>query len=161
MSIVKMLLLAGAMAFALEALLSHMHSKPEEEQPEDASEAVEDNGAEEAEGEADFSDDEEDDGEAEDVEQLPTTSCRACVKSAFRAMNPLTLLGESRVVFVLNEDGKEAEFRVQGESGLHLAAGDTGMLEYCGVSFISFEKDNGEFCGQLFYAPAQEAEADA
>ena len=99
MSIVKMLLLAGAMAFALEALLSHMHSKPEEEQPEDASEAVEDNGAEEAEGEADFSDDEEDDGEAEDVEQLPTTSCRACVKSAFRAMNPLTLLGESRVVF--------------------------------------------------------------
>lgn len=154
MSIVKMLLLAGALVIALDCVFNAKRTVDEIDM--ETAGAPEDDAMSEEE-EDDLCDQPDEADEDDETEPVPAKTARASVKSAFRAMNPLTLQGETNTVFVL-EDGREVNFGVQGESGLHLTPGDEGTLEYCGVNFISFEKDNGEFCGQLFYAPAPETE---
>ena len=81
----------------------------------------------------------------------------AMVKTCFRRMDPLTLIGASEVTFVL-ADGTEVKLTIQGKGGTHLQEGDCGMLTWKGNTFILFEKDNGEVIGGMFYAPAGEAE---
>lgn len=95
------------------------------------------------------------DAKQESAEPEPV---RAQVLHCYRRMDPITLSGASDVTFVL-ADGTEVKLLVQGEGGLHLSEGDTGLLTWQGIQFILFEKDNGEIVGSMFYAPAEEAEA--
>ena len=79
----------------------------------------------------------------------------ARIRQCFRRMDPVTLQGASDVTFVL-DDETEVKLLVHGEGGIHLQAGDCGMLTWSGMQFILFEKDNGEVVGGMFYAPAEE-----
>jgi len=84
----------------------------------------------------------------------------ATVKLSFRRMDPLTLSPANEAIFLL-EDGTEVKLNFSGEGGLHLKAGDRGMLTWQGMRLIRFVKENGEVIGGVFYAPAQEAANDA
>ena len=83
----------------------------------------------------------------------------ATVKLSFRRMDPLTLSPANEAIFLL-EDGTEVKMNFSGEGGLHLKAGDRGMLTWQGMRLIRFVKENGEVIGGVFYAPAQEAAND-
>ncbi|MBQ4580421.1 MAG: hypothetical protein IJA83_07140 [Clostridia bacterium] len=83
----------------------------------------------------------------------------ATVKLSFRRMDPLTLSPANEAIFLL-EDGTEVKLNFSGEGGLHLKAGDRGMLTWQGMRLIRFVKENGEVIGGVFYAPAQEAAND-
>ena len=83
----------------------------------------------------------------------------ATVKLSFRRMDPLTLSPANEAIFLL-EDGTEVKLNFAGEGGLHLKAGDRGMLTWQGTRLIRFVKDTGEVIGGVFYAPAQEEAAD-
>lgn len=83
----------------------------------------------------------------------------ATVKLSFRRMNPLTLNPVNEAVFLL-EDGTEVKLNFSGEGGLHLKAGDRGMLTWQGMRLIRFVKETGEVIGGMFYAPAQEENDD-
>ena len=79
----------------------------------------------------------------------------ATVKTCFRRMDPLTLSGANEAVFLL-QDGTEVKLNFKGEGGLHMKAGDRGMLVWRGMWLIRFEMDNGDVIGGSFYAPAGE-----
>lgn len=83
----------------------------------------------------------------------------ATVKSCFRRMDPLTLNAANEAIFLL-EDGTEVKLNFAGDGGLHMLAGDHGLLTWRGMRLIRFEKDNGDVIGGMFYAPAGE-DADA
>ena len=83
----------------------------------------------------------------------------ATVKLSFRRMDPLTLSPANEAIFLL-EDGTEVKLNFSGEGGLHLKAGDRGMLTWQGMRLIRFVKEHGEVIGGVFYAPAQEAAND-
>ena len=87
-----------------------------------------------------------------DGEPVPV---RATVKSCFRRMDPLTLNAANEAIFLL-EDGSEVRLNFTGEGGLHLKAGDKGMLTWRGMRLIRFEMDSGEVIGGAFYSPAEE-----
>lgn len=69
-------------------------------------------------------------------------------------MNPLTLHATIEACFIL-ADGTELTFELHGEGRQHLAAGDQGQLTWRDDQLISFEKDNGEVIGGMYYVPAQ------
>lgn len=79
----------------------------------------------------------------------------ATVKQCFRRMDPLTLSGANEAVFLL-EDGTEIKLNFTGEGGLHIKAGDRGMLTWRGMRLVRFEMYNGDVIGGSFYAPAGE-----
>ncbi len=79
----------------------------------------------------------------------------ATVKSCYRRMDPLSLNAANEAVFLL-EDGTEIKLNFSGEGGLHLKAGDHGLLAWRGMRLIRFEMDNGDVIGGMFYAPAGE-----
>ena len=83
------------------------------------------------------------------------TAVPATVKRCVRRMNPLNLQPANEAVFLL-EDGTEVKLNFAGEGGLHMKAGDCGMLTWRGMRLIRFEKDNGDVIGGSFYAPAGE-----
>ncbi|MDD6051631.1 MAG: hypothetical protein PUC00_10270 [Clostridiales bacterium] len=88
--------------------------------------------------------------EADDAPGVP-----AQVLTCYRRMNPLTLESANEAVFLL-EDGEEVKLNFSGEGGLHLQAGDRGLLTWRGMRLIRFEKENGDVIGGMFYAPAGE-----
>lgn len=73
----------------------------------------------------------------------------AVVIESSRAMDPLTLQGASRVKMEC-ADGKKRKFVIPGPNGAFLIKGDRGLLTFAGSSFISFEKESGEFICPLF-----------
>jgi hypothetical protein len=79
----------------------------------------------------------------------------ATVKSCYRRMDPLSLNAANEAVFLL-EDGTEIKLNFSGEGGLHMKAGDHGLLAWRGMRLIRFEMDNGDVIGGMFYAPAGE-----
>lgn len=79
----------------------------------------------------------------------------AKVKSCYRRMDPLSLNAANEAVFLL-EDGTEIKLNFSGEGGLHMKAGDHGLLAWRGMRLIRFEMDNGDVIGGMFYAPAGE-----
>ena len=79
----------------------------------------------------------------------------ATVKSCVRRMDPLSLNAANEAVFIL-EDGTEVKLGFSGEGGLHMKAGDHGLLAWRGMRLIRFEMDNGDVIGGMFYAPAWE-----
>lgn len=81
----------------------------------------------------------------------------AQVRSCVRRMDPLTLTGANEAVFVL-ADGSEVKLNFAGAGGLHLKAGDRGLLTWKGMRLIRFEKENGDVIGGMFYVPAGEEE---
>ncbi len=83
----------------------------------------------------------------------------AVVEACFRRMNPITLIGSSEATFILS-GGEKVKLHIFGEGGLHLKAGDAGMLTWAGDQLILFEKENGEMIGGLYYMPAGEAQND-
>lgn len=101
----------------------------------------------------------QDDDESADEEEQeePAETVRATIKAASRDMDPVTLQGWSRVTFTC-EDGEERKMYFPGENGVHLVAGERGILEHRNGAFISFEKDSGEVVGVLFHIPAGEEE---
>jgi len=96
---------------------------------------------------------ESDMAEMEPEEQLETAiqteAISAVVMESNRAMDPLTLQGASRVKLDC-ADGKKRKFVIPGPNGAFLIKGDSGCLTFAGSSFISFEKDSGEFISPLF-----------
>ena len=90
-----------------------------------------------------------------DPERPPVT---ATVKSCVRRMDPLTLNSGNEAIFLL-EDDTEIKLNFSGEGGLHLKAGDKGMLTWRGMRLLRFEREDGAAFGGMFYAPAGE-EAD-
>ncbi len=83
----------------------------------------------------------------------------ATVKSCFRRMDPLSLNSGNEAVFLL-EDGTEVKLNFAGEGGLHLRAGDSGLLSWRGMRLLRFEREDGAVFGGMFYAPAGEEAAD-
>lgn len=83
----------------------------------------------------------------------------ATVKTCFRRMNPLSLNPANEAVFLL-ADGTEVKLNFSGEGGLHLKPGDKGLLTWRGMRLIRFEMETGEVIGGMFYAPAQEEDAN-
>lgn len=79
----------------------------------------------------------------------------ATVKSCYRRMDPLSLNAANEAVFIL-EDGTELKLNFAGEGGLHMKAGDRGLLAWRGMRLIRFEMENGDVIGGMFYAPAGE-----
>lgn len=77
----------------------------------------------------------------------------AYVSAMHRSMDPLTLNPASIVTFCLH-DGSTRQATIQGEGGLHILQGDVGMLTMDGDVFSSFEKENGEIIGGMYYVPA-------
>lgn len=88
-----------------------------------------------------------------DAEPQPVS---AEVRNCYRRMDPLTLNASNEAVFLL-DDGTELKLNFDGEGGLHLKAGDRGLLTWRGMRLIRFEKENGDVIGGMFYAPAGEA----
>lgn len=82
----------------------------------------------------------------------------ATVKICYRRMDPLSLTPSNEATFLLL-DGNEVKLSFAGEGGLHLKAGDRGMLTWKGLRLIRFEKETGEVIGGMFYMPAQEETA--
>lgn len=74
----------------------------------------------------------------------------ATVLEASRAMDPLTLQGASRVTFECPDEQKR-KFFIPGQNGAFLKVGDKGVLTFSGATFISFEKEDGEFISPLFH----------
>lgn len=97
----------------------------------------------------------------EDTAEAPEEvhTCRAVVREAFRAMDPITLQARTAVVFVLPDDSTWKAF-IQGEGGSHLLPGDEGLLERSGDVFLSFAKDSGEVIGAMYYVPAAPEEEE-
>lgn len=88
-------------------------------------------------------------------------SAAAEVLRCVRRMDPITLTGGSEATFLL-ADGTEVRLHISGEGGLHLKEGDVGQLTWQEQLLISFEKDNGEVIGGMYYVPAgAEDETDA
>lgn len=81
----------------------------------------------------------------------------AQVRTCYRRMNPLTLEPANEAVFLL-ENGEEVKLNFSGDGGLHLKAGDKGLLTWQGMWLIRFEKENGDVIGGMFYVPAGENE---
>lgn len=86
-----------------------------------------------------------------------TAPMAATVKNCFRRMSPLTLEAANEAVFLL-ADGTEIKLNFAGDGGLHMKAGDHGLLTWRGMRLIRFEMDNGDVIGGSFYAPAEVAE---
>lgn len=102
-------------------------------------------------------DDEADSGEASGEETLPPTQhVRVTIRSVRHDMNPVTLRSWTRLVCD-GEDGTEHKMSFDGENGMYLAEGDTGILEHRDGVFVSFEKDTGEVVAILYHIPAEEA----
>lgn len=97
---------------------------------------------------------------ADDASQpkAQTTYVRAVIKSAKRDLDPVTLQGWSRVTFTC-EDGAEMKMCFPGSNGVHLVAGEAGLLEHSDGAFVSFEKDSGEIVAALYHIPADTEEA--
>lgn len=93
--------------------------------------------------------------EADDAEPVDAAGVPARVRTCYRRMNPLTLEAANEAVFLL-EDGEEVKLSFSGEGGLHLQAGERGLLTWRGMRLIRFEKENGDVIGGMFYAPAGE-----
>lgn len=91
-----------------------------------------------------------------DAEPAPVP---ATVKTCFRRMNPLSLNPANEAVFIL-ADGAEVKLNFDGEGGLHLKPGDSGLLTWRGMRLIRFEMETGEVIGGMFYVPAQEEAND-
>ena len=82
------------------------------------------------------------------------TTEAAYVSAMVRAMDPLSLNPASVVTFT-TYDGTELEVVIRGEGGLHVAQHDAGFLTMNGDVFVSFEKENGEIIGAMYYVPVQ------
>lgn len=90
-------------------------------------------------------------------EEKETETCRAEILEARREMDPVTLQGWSRVIF-LCEDGETRKMYFPGENGVYLLKGERGVLEHHEGAFVSFEKDSGEIVGALYHIPAEDRE---
>lgn len=88
---------------------------------------------------------------------IPSELVRATIKSAARDHDPVTLQGWSRVTFSC-EDGEERKMQFQGENGVYLVKGETGLLEHRNGSFVSFTKDSGEVVAALYRLRPDEEE---
>ncbi len=98
-----------------------------------------------------------DDDDAIVRESAAREAVPATVRSCYRRMDPLTLTGANEAVFLL-DDGEEVKLNFQGEGGLHLMAGDRGLLTWEGSRLLLFEKDSGELIGGSCYSPAEDAD---
>ena len=87
--------------------------------------------------------------------QADTQFVRATIRTVKRDMHPLKLQSWTRIVCDC-EDGVERAMSFDGENGIYLAAGDTGILEHRDDVFVSFEKDTGEVVAVLYHIPAEE-----
>lgn len=97
-----------------------------------------------------------DDDDADEAEDLPPTELvRAEIKRVKRDMNPVTLSSWTRIVCAC-ADGVERTMSFDGESGMFLSEGDTGVLEHREGVFVSFEKDSGEVVAPMYHIPAEE-----
>ncbi len=109
-------------------------------------------------GTLDTAEDAEDDEEDEDAPLAEPVTVRALVIASCRTMDPLALTAASLVTF-RNAEGAERTLLVPGEGGLHLLPEEEGLLTSSGDLFISFEKDNGEVIGAMYYIPAEDADS--
>ena len=142
MKTIAILLIAAAGVAAM------LFGRPQEEAPEQQEPALEDDEASEAET--------MDAPEDEVVAVLPgETECRAEIVESCREMNPLTLLGGSRITF-LCEDGEKRKFFIDGDNGVYLQAGERGVLTYRNTTFICFEKENGDLVGAMYFVDGAE-----
>ena len=130
---IKILLLAGAALLAAAAVIRPVHK------------------------EADEMPDEETNKNDESADETPTQTVRATIKTASRDLDPVTLKGWSRGIFTC-EDGEERKMYFEGDNGVYLTKGETGILTHRDGAFVSFEKDSGEVVGALFHIPADAKE---
>ena len=91
------------------------------------------------------------------IEEAPDSAVQigAVIRESCRAMDPITLRGASKLSFTC-EDGVKRDFFVPGENGVHLVAGERGILEYHGNTFVSFTKESGEIVGALYHIPPEQ-----
>ena len=143
-----MWLIAGAAALAAAAFVTGVGQKKEREDDLIPEERESLQGADEQAA---------DDGESgnEDIQQADTQFVRATIRTVKRDMHPLKLQSWTRIVCDC-EDGVERAMSFDGENGIHLAAGDTGILEHRDDVFVSFEKESGEVVAVLYHIPAEE-----
>lgn len=88
--------------------------------------------------------------EAVTLEPSPETrTVRAMIRRVKHDMNPVTLRGWTRIVCDC-EDGAERTMSFDGETGVYLAAGESGLLEHREGVFVSFTKDSGEVVTGLY-----------
>ena len=93
---------------------------------------------------------------AETIEEIPSSQLVwAEIRRVKHDMNPVTLSSWTRIVCDC-EDGVERKMSFDGENGMYLSEGDTGMLEHRDGVFVSFEKDSGEVVAPLYHIPAEE-----
>lgn len=94
--------------------------------------------------------------DAETIEEIQSSQLvRAEIRRVKHDMNPVTLSSWTRIVCDC-EDGVERKMSFDGENGMYLSEGDTGMLEHRDGVFVSFEKDSGEVVAPLYHIPAEE-----
>ncbi len=79
---------------------------------------------------------------------------RAKIIRIRRDMNPLSLTSGVLATFC-TEDDREYTLPVSSEAAEHILEGDEGMLTVGSGVLISFEMDNGDVIGSLFYMPAE------
>lgn len=89
------------------------------------------------------------DAAAEAEEAGGTETVRATLRSVKHDMNPVTLQGWTRIVCDCG-DGVVRKMSFDGETGVYLAAGESGLLEHHDGVFVSFTKDSGEVVAKLY-----------
>ena len=88
--------------------------------------------------------------------EMVTVSVRAQITRVRNDMNPVTLRAWTRLE-CRTEFGEEMQMSFDGEYGIFLKAGETGVLEHRDGAFVSFTKDSGEVVAVLYRIPAEEA----
>lgn len=98
---------------------------------------------------------------AEDETAMEETQLiRATIRTAKHDMNPVTLQGWTRIICDC-EDGVERTMSFDGDTGVYLTAGESGLLEHRDGVFVSFTKDSGEVVTRLYrMLPGDETDTD-
>ncbi|MBQ2954745.1 MAG: hypothetical protein IJE07_14540 [Clostridia bacterium] len=98
--------------------------------------------------------------EQEACESEGTTAVRATLRKVKHDMNPVTLQGWTRIICDC-EDGVERTMSFDGDTGVYLMAGESGLLEHRDGVFVSFTKDSGEMVTKLYRMLPEAADSDA